>query len=125
YGTGISGDASVALGGTLSQANSGVTSHSATANQVNVSGGTGAVTLSLPQDIDQNATPTFDGITLDNLSGSSASTEVVVSNAGSMETRSFASLIEAATLSQGNLWVGDASNNPASLAPGSSGEVLT
>ena len=87
YGAGASGSASVALGGTLTINNTGVTSLTGTANQVNVSSSTGSVTLSTPQDIHDDAVPTFDGLTLDNLSGSSASTEVVVSNGGVLETR--------------------------------------
>jgi hypothetical protein len=42
----------------------GVTSLTGTANQVNVSGATGAVTLSLPQNVHTGAAPTFDGLTL-------------------------------------------------------------
>ena len=64
YGAGLSGDASVALGGTLNLANSGVTSLAGTLNQVNVSAATGDVVLSLPQDIDATATPTFGGLTV-------------------------------------------------------------
>ena len=64
YGSGLSGDASVALGGTLNLSNTGVTSLAGTLNQVNVSGATGDVTLSLPQNIDAAATPTFGGLTV-------------------------------------------------------------
>jgi hypothetical protein len=42
----------------------GVTSLAGTANQVNVSAATGAVTLSLPQNVHTGAAPTFDGLTL-------------------------------------------------------------
>src|SRR6185437_8910236 len=48
----------------ISIANAGVTSLTGTANQVNVSGATGAVTLSLPQSIATSSTPTFGGETL-------------------------------------------------------------
>ncbi len=92
YGTGISGDASVALGGTLNLQNTGVTSITGTANQVVADQATGDVTLSLPQDIHTDAVPTFDGATLDNLTASSTSQDLVVSNAGSLETRTFGSL---------------------------------
>ncbi len=125
YGTGLSGDASVSLGGTLNLQNTGVTSVAGTPNQVNVSGATGAVTLSLPQDIHTDATPTFDGVVLDNLPTGSAATEVVTSNGGTLETRTINSLIGAATLTEGSLWVGDAGNNPAELPVGANGEVLT
>lgn len=63
-----------------------------TPNQVNVSKLLGVATLSTPQDIHTDAVPTFDGMTLDNLSGSSSATEIVVSNGGSLETRSISSL---------------------------------
>ena len=86
-GTAISLVNSGADDGTLTINNTGVTSLTGTANQVNVSSSTGSVTLSTPQDIHDDAVPTFDGLTLDNLSGSSASTEVVVSNGGVLETR--------------------------------------
>lgn len=125
YGTGLSGDASVALGGTLNLQNTGVTSVSGTANQVNVSGSSGAVTFSLPQNIDPNATPTFDAVTLDNLPGGSGATEVVVSNGGALESRTLASLIGAASLAQNSLWVGNAGNNPSELGPGAEGQILT
>ncbi len=93
-GTGLSGGGTVTLGSTISInndgvlsfqgqtgdvtltagtgiditgttiSNTGVTSLTGTVNQVNVSGATGNVTLSLPQDIHTAATPTFAGITI-------------------------------------------------------------
>jgi len=42
--------------------NSGVTGLTGTSNQVSVSTSTGSVTLSLPQDINSTATPTFSGV---------------------------------------------------------------
>ncbi len=68
-GTGISGGGTVALGGSVTVTNSGVTSLSGTTNQVNVSGSTGAITLSTPQNIHTGASPTFAGETLSGLSG--------------------------------------------------------
>ncbi len=165
YGTGVSGDASVALGGTLNLqntgvtaltagnginvdqatgnvtitnngllsatagagidvtttngaatiANTGVTSLTGTANQVIVDQATGGVTLSLPQDIHSNASPTFDGLTLDNLTGASTSTEMLVSNAGSLETRTFASLLSNLPLTTNAMLVGNGSNVAAEL----------
>ena len=50
--------------GTITIANAGVTSITGTTNQVNASASTGAVTLSLPQNIHTGATPTFAGLTL-------------------------------------------------------------
>ena len=63
-GSGLSGGGSVALGGSLTISNTGVTSITGTSNQVIASGSTGAVTLSLPQNINSGATPTFAGATL-------------------------------------------------------------
>ena len=118
-GTGLSGGGVVALGGTLNLANTGVTSIAAgpgisvsggtgavtvnntgvtqaigTANQVNVSpvGGTGNVTFSLPQDIHTNASPTFDGLTLDALTTNNAATDVIVSTGGVLQTRSISTI---------------------------------
>jgi hypothetical protein len=50
---------------TLTVTNAGVTSLTGTANQVSVSGSTGSVTLSTPQNIHTGASPTFAGATLD------------------------------------------------------------
>lgn len=58
-GTGLSyNDTSGAI------SNSGVTSISGTANQVSVDASTGSVTVSLPQNINSTATPTFGGVTV-------------------------------------------------------------
>jgi hypothetical protein len=67
-GTGI-GIANGSGGITLT--NTGVTALSGTANQINVSGSTGSVTLSLPQDIAVTSTPTFGGLTLSGLTAGS------------------------------------------------------
>jgi len=67
-GTGISGGGTVSLGGTITLTNAGVTSLTGTANQVNVSGSTGAVTLSLPQNINTAASPTFASLNVTNAS---------------------------------------------------------
>ncbi len=61
-GIGVSGPT-----GAITFTNNGVTSLTGTANQVNVSGSTGGITLSLPQNIHTAATPTFAGLTLSNL----------------------------------------------------------
>ena len=65
-GTGISGGASVSLGGSLTLTNAGVTSLTGTVNQVNLSGSTGGITLSLPQSINNSANPTFSSLNLTN-----------------------------------------------------------
>ncbi len=62
-GTSITGGTG-SLGGTLTITNTGVTSVVATTNQVAVSAATGAVTLSLPQNIHTAATPTFGSMNL-------------------------------------------------------------
>ncbi len=72
-GTGLSGGASVALGGSVSLTNTGVTSLAGTANQVTVSAATGSVTLSLPQNIATASSPSFAGLSLTSLSSSSGS----------------------------------------------------
>lgn len=125
YGAGITGGASVSLGGTLNLQNTGVTSIAGTINQVNVSSSTGAVTVSLPQNIDHNATPTFDAIVLDNLAVGSNATDVIVSNGGVLESRTLNSIVAATTLNESSLWVGNVANNPIELPVGSEGQVLT
>lgn len=52
---------------TLTVTNAGVTSLTGTTNQVSVSGSTGSVTLSLPQNIDATANPTFAGVNAGNI----------------------------------------------------------
>lgn len=58
-GIGVSGAT-----GAVTISNNGVTSATGTANQVNVSASTGAVTFSLPQSIATSSAPTFAGATL-------------------------------------------------------------
>ena len=60
-GTGISTSASSQ---SVTITNTGVTSIAGTTNQVTASAGTGAVTLSLPQDIHSGAAPSFAGMSL-------------------------------------------------------------
>ncbi|MFN8299699.1 MAG: hypothetical protein U0T75_11375 [Chitinophagales bacterium] len=65
-GSGLSGGGTVALGGTLNLANTGVTSISGTANQIIASQSTGAITLSTPQNIHTGADVTFNKVTAPN-----------------------------------------------------------
>ena len=58
-GSGLSTNTSAT--GNVSITNTGVTSLTGTANQVTASGSTGAITLSLPQNINSGAAPTFVG----------------------------------------------------------------
>lgn len=67
-GSGLSGGGSVSLGGSLTLTNAGVTSLAGTSNQVTVSGSTGGITISLPQNVNTSATPTFASLTLSNTS---------------------------------------------------------
>ena len=83
--------------------NDGVTSLTGTANQVNVDQTTGGVTLSLPQNIDSDARPTFDGLVLDNLNNVSGADQVVVSNNGLIESRSLASFFPGGLLPLGTV----------------------
>ena len=71
-----------------------------TANQVLANGVTGSnnkqtgdVTLTLPQDINTGATPTFSGMTLSSMSSGSSATNIVVSNGGVLQTRTMTSLV--------------------------------
>jgi hypothetical protein len=66
-GTGLSGGGAVVLGGTVTINNAGVLSLTGTTNQIGVSAATGAVTLSLPQNIHTGASPTFAGLTVSSL----------------------------------------------------------
>ncbi|MGE3799459.1 MAG: beta strand repeat-containing protein [Candidatus Kapaibacterium sp.] len=151
YGTGVAGDASVALGGTLNVQNTGVTQVTAgsginlsgttgnvtitnsgvlavngTANQVNASTTAGTVTLSTPQDIHTGAQPTFSKLTLSSLTANSTATEVVVSNGGQLQTRSISSLQGGLpSLNNNSMWVGNSSNQATQLgSTGVNGAVL-
>ena len=125
YGPGLSGSSQVSLGSALSIQNTGVVRLDGTPNQVLVSAPSGQITLSTPQDIHQDAVPTFDGLILDNLTSGSAGTEVLVSNGGTIETRTPTSLFSDMILTEGSIWVGDAMNHPAELpSSGVTGAVL-
>jgi hypothetical protein len=63
-GTGISVSNGDGVSGNPTVTNTGVLSITGTANQVTASASTGAVTLSLPQNIHTGASPTFTGLTL-------------------------------------------------------------
>src|SRR3989344_5312744 len=63
-GSGMSGGGSASLGGSVTITNAGVTSIAGTSNQVIASGSVGAVTLTLPQDIDVAADVEFDSLEL-------------------------------------------------------------
>jgi hypothetical protein len=72
------GSGIVITSGTIS--NSGVLSLTGTANRITVSGSTGNITLSGPQDLNITSTPTFGGLTLGSLSGVLKATAGVISN---------------------------------------------
>jgi len=91
-GTGLSGGGNVALGGTLNLTNTGVTSLSGTTDQINVSAANGDITISTPQDIATTSSPTFAAMTLNSIASGSSASDLVVSNAGVLETRTIASL---------------------------------
>ena len=55
--------------GAITISNTGVTSLTGTANQITASGNTGDITLSLPQNINSGAVPTFAGLNLTNAIG--------------------------------------------------------
>jgi hypothetical protein len=71
-----------------------------TANQILANGTTGSnnkqtgdVTLTLPQNINTGASPTFAGMTLSSLPSGSSGTNIVVNNGGVLETRTMSSLV--------------------------------
>ena len=131
YGVGLSGDTTVALGGTLNVQNTGVTELRGTANQLIVDQSTGTVTLSLPQDIHTNATPTFDGLTLDNINSASSVDQVLVSNNGAIESRPLSSFFPGGLLPQGSTanntlrWDGGAWVENTGLTADGSGNTTT
>jgi hypothetical protein len=79
-GTGISVSNGDGVSGNPTVINTGVLSVTGTANQVTASAGTGAITLSLPQNIHTGASPTFVGLTLTgNLSAVGVSSSLIPS----------------------------------------------
>ena len=73
-GTGMSGGGTISgPSGSVTLTNAGVTSLAGTTNQVSVSASTGAITISLPQNINSGAAPTF---TATNFSGLAASMNI-------------------------------------------------
>lgn len=82
-GTGMSGGGSVSLGGTITLTNAGVTSAIGTANQVVVSGSTGAVTFSLPQSIATSSSPQLAAIGLGGAAGSTNTLKLYGTSSGS------------------------------------------
>lgn len=73
--------------------NTGVTDLTGTSNQVIVSGSTGSVTLSLPQNIHTAASPTFSGLTLSSLTGGGVITAVYNTGACSVATPTTAGFV--------------------------------
>ena len=117
HGPGISGSTSVTLGNTMTINNTGVIAITGTANQVNASAPNGNVTLSLPQNIDPNATPTFNSVTLDNLATNAAPTVILTTDgSGTVQQTSAAAILGGITLNNKSLFVGDATNKPSELA---------
>jgi hypothetical protein len=82
-GTGLSGGGAVTLGGSVTLSNAGVTSLAGTVNQITVSGSTGAVTLSLPQNINSGASPTFSGANFSAIPNGALTNSAVTVTAGS------------------------------------------
>ncbi len=113
-------------GSTIS--NTGVRSLAGTANQVAVSGATGVVTLSLPQDINTNSTPTFSGLTLTSLGNGLVQSASGVISSGAVDRNS-------ATLFTNNLSVTNggtgatnaigARSNLGAAASGANGDITS
>ncbi len=115
-------DGSVSCG--FATSGSGVTSISGTANQVNASSSTGAITLSLPQNIGTTSTPTFGGLTL--------STALSVANGGTGSTTASGARADLSAAASGansditSLTAVTAINDgAATITVGNSGGVLT
>ena len=62
--------------------NTGVLSLQGTANQVNLSAGTGSVTIGLPQDIAPNSAPSFAGLSVSSLSARPGSAGLTIDSGG-------------------------------------------
>lgn len=65
-GNGLSGGGTLSLGSLMTLVNTGVLSLTGTNNQIAVSTASGTITLSLPQNVNTGASPTFAGLTLSN-----------------------------------------------------------
>lgn len=90
-GTGLSGGGTVALGSSVTLTNAGVLSLTGTTNRISVSASTGNVTLTLPQDIQSGASPTFNGTNITSvpagsLSGGTLNSGVTASSLTSLGT---------------------------------------
>src|SRR5258708_7332090 len=109
-GTGLSGGGLVSLGGTVTINNAGVLS--LTSTQATVSASTGNITISLPQNIDTNASPMFRGLTLSGLG-----TGIAHLNGNGLISSSAVSLNGADVTN--TLGVGNGGTGIASLASGS------
>ncbi|MEZ4783204.1 MAG: tail fiber domain-containing protein [Candidatus Kapaibacterium sp.] len=65
-------------------------------------------------------------VSFPNIPTTTTSTAVVVTDGvGNLQTTDVDDLLGNATLTEDNIWVGDASNNPSELSPGNDGDVLT
>lgn len=103
-GTGISvSGGPITSSGSITVNNTGVTSAIGTANQVNVSAATGAVTFSLPQSIGTSSSPTFASVTITNTpsAGTDAATKNYVDSA--IAGLSWKQAVRAATTTNGTL----------------------
>ena len=75
---------------------------------------------------DENGNATVGGeLNVNNIAPNSSSGEILVSNNGTLESRTVASLLPALPLTQHHVWVGAFGNRPSELAPGTAGQVLT
>lgn len=126
-GTGLTGGGLVALGGSISLTNSGVTSLTGTTNQVNVSSTTGNITLTLPQNIHTGASPTFAGLTLTGLTNCGAlatnSSGLVLCDGATGDTASFTDTNPATTADNNTTELFDDATKP-SITPNTTSQTV-
>lgn len=102
-GTGVAIDNAA---GSITVRNTGVTSITGTANQIIASAATGALTLSLPQNIASTSTPTFAGLTLTGALQGTTATFTGALNASSLTLQRLDLSTSAGSVSSPNLIVG-------------------
>jgi hypothetical protein len=107
------------------QGSNGVTSITGTANQVIASASTGAVTLSLPQNINSGATPTFTGTNFTGIPNAGLTNSAITINGTSTSLGGSISVgtVTSAGFTGGLITVATATTTPAFTVAGTSGGI--